>query len=90
MLIFAQRSAKCSALEAFNEVTFKGFERGRTLHLLRPGNQRDTPAQCFLLSADQENPNECMMGIRMQVWLWDGVGCLERHWDALEMVLYVE
>jgi hypothetical protein len=21
-------------------VTFKGFERGRTLHLLRPGNQR--------------------------------------------------
>lgn len=56
-----------SLKEAFNEVTFKGFERGRTLHLLRPGNQRDTPAQCFLLSADQENPNECMMGIRMQV-----------------------
>ena len=27
-------------VEAFNEVTFKGFERGRTLHLLRPGNQR--------------------------------------------------
>mmetsp|Transcript_17742 Transcript_17742/g.31689 ORF Transcript_17742/g.31689 Transcript_17742/m.31689 type:complete len:1043 (+) Transcript_17742:74-3202(+) len=56
-----------SLKEAFNEVTFKGFERGRTLHLLRPGSQKEMPAQCFLLSADQENPNECMMGIRMQV-----------------------
>mmetsp|Transcript_74972 Transcript_74972/g.194952 ORF Transcript_74972/g.194952 Transcript_74972/m.194952 type:complete len:1085 (+) Transcript_74972:172-3426(+) len=56
-----------SLKEAFNEVTFKGFERGRTLHLLRPGCDEYKPAQCFLLSADQENPNECMMGIRMQV-----------------------
>lgn len=55
--------------EAFNEVTLKGFERGRTLHLLRQGLNRSgvIPAQCFLLAADQENPNECMMGIRMQV-----------------------
>lgn len=30
----------CVGVQAFNEVTFKGFERGRTLHLLRPGNQR--------------------------------------------------
>lgn len=67
-----------SLKEAFNEVTFKGFERGRTLHLLRSACQHDTPAQCFFLSADQENPNECMMGIRMQVTadkehgvLWD-------------------
>jgi len=55
--------------EAFNEVTFKGFERGRTLHFLRsdaPDSQKEMPAQCFLLAADQENPNECMMGIRMQ------------------------
>lgn len=52
--------------EAFNEVTFRGFERGRTLHLLRPGDAKEMPAQCFLLSADQENPNECMMGIRME------------------------
>merc|ERR1712232_1015932 len=37
------------------------------LHMLRPGGNREVPAQCFLLSADQENPNECMMGIRMQV-----------------------
>merc|ERR1719261_953769 len=65
---------------AFNEVTFKGFERGRTLHLLRPGiESEEISAQCFLLSADQENPNECMMGIRMQAsekgdgeeMLWD-------------------
>ncbi|CAJ1348250.1 unnamed protein product [Effrenium voratum] len=68
-----------SLKEAFNEVTFKGFERGRTLHLLRPGNSRDTPAQCFLLSADQENPNECMMGIRMQVSTSDDVSVL---WDV--------
>ncbi|CAE8591678.1 unnamed protein product, partial [Polarella glacialis] len=57
--------------EAFNEVTFKGFERGRTLHLISPGSERSRPAQCFLLSADQENPNECMMGIRMQVTATD-------------------
>jgi len=56
-----------SLTAAFNEVTFKGFERGRTLHLLRPGKGKEMPAQCFLLSGDQENPNECMMGIRMQV-----------------------
>jgi len=56
-----------SLKEAFNEVTFKGFERGRTLHLIRPGCSEEQPAQCFLLSADQENPNECMMGIRLQV-----------------------
>lgn len=55
-----------SLKEAFNEVTFKGFERGRTLHLVRPSDRKEMPAQCFLLSADQENPNECMMGIRMQ------------------------
>eukprot|EP00931_Biecheleriopsis_adriatica_P056113 TRINITY_DN33255_c0_g1_i1.p1 TRINITY_DN33255_c0_g1~~TRINITY_DN33255_c0_g1_i1.p1 ORF type:complete len:905 (+),score=192.47 TRINITY_DN33255_c0_g1_i1:59-2716(+) len=60
-----------SLKEAFNEVTFKGFERGRTLNLLRPGNENPTPAQCFLLSCDQENPNECMMGIRMQVTATD-------------------
>jgi PAS domain S-box-containing protein len=68
-----------SLKEAFNEVTFKGFERGRMLHLLRPGQSEEIPAQCFLLSADQENPNECMMGIRMQAsekrdgdeMLWD-------------------
>lgn len=52
--------------EAFNQVTFRGFERGRTLHLIKPGSATEMPAQCFLLSADQENPNECMMGIRLQ------------------------
>lgn len=71
-----------SLKEAFNEVTFKGFERGRTLRLLRPngsepGRACETPAQCFLLAGDPENPNECMMGIRMQgqsrggAELWD-------------------
>merc|ERR1719189_1572991 len=69
-----------SLKHAFNEVTFKGFERGRTLHLIRPGSTREMPAQCFLLSADQENPNECMMGIRMQV-----SGSTDEHdrlWDV--------
>jgi len=56
-----------SLKEAFNEVTFKGFERGRTLHLQSPTGNKDMAAKCFLLSADQENPNECMMGIRLQV-----------------------
>jgi hypothetical protein len=68
-----------SLKEAFNAVTFKGFERGRTLHLLKPsrsGNPapaklvlppKEMPAQCFFLSSDQEDPNECMMGIRMRV-----------------------
>lgn len=70
-----------SLKEAFNEVTFKGFERGRTLHLLCPGGSKEMPAQCFLLSADQENPNECMMGIRMQVNKSDKDDC-SVLWDV--------
>lgn len=70
-----------SLKEAFNEVTFKGFERGRTLHLLKPGSPKEMPAQCFLLSADQENPNECMMGIRMQVTK-PGEGECSVLWDV--------
>eukprot|EP00927_Polykrikos_kofoidii_P045996 TRINITY_DN4017_c0_g1_i1.p1 TRINITY_DN4017_c0_g1~~TRINITY_DN4017_c0_g1_i1.p1 ORF type:complete len:1276 (+),score=240.38 TRINITY_DN4017_c0_g1_i1:177-4004(+) len=73
--------------EAFNEVTFKGFERGRTLRLLRlekaaaqnPSDDGETPSQCFLLAADPENPNECMMGIRMQASS-EGVGSV--LWDV--------
>ena len=56
-----------SLKEAFNEVTFKGSERGRTLHLLRLGQagKAEASSQCFLMAADPENPNECMIGIRM-------------------------
>eukprot|EP00929_Paragymnodinium_shiwhaense_P108799 TRINITY_DN75133_c0_g1_i1.p1 TRINITY_DN75133_c0_g1~~TRINITY_DN75133_c0_g1_i1.p1 ORF type:complete len:1261 (-),score=303.02 TRINITY_DN75133_c0_g1_i1:82-3864(-) len=56
-----------SLKEAFNEVTFKGSERGRTLHLLRLGQagRSEISSQCFLMAADPENPNECMIGIRM-------------------------
>lgn len=77
-----------SLKRAFSEATHKGSERGRTLHLLRQradgkaqawgrdgSSLKEMPAQCFLLAGDQENPNECMMGIRMQVasdvQLWD-------------------
>jgi len=67
--------------QAFNEVTFKGSERGREMIFVRPdGKGDDVPAQCFLLAADQENPNECMMGIRMQVSSDEGDGAL--LWDV--------
>jgi len=59
--------------QCFNEVTYKGSERGRTMTLLQPGGkQKEIVAECFLLSADQENPNECMMGIRMDEPSSDG------------------
>jgi len=54
-----------SMKEALNEVTCTGFRPGRSLRLVRPTDKMEIPAQCFFLSADPENPNECMVGIRL-------------------------
>jgi len=80
---------------ALNEVACVD-QRGRTLHLVSPNAEKssDILSHCYFLCADPENPNECMIGIRlagnaMDVRLWDVSPCRFLTLEELSRVALV-